>query len=84
MSNETEYPFALDVAGYNYTEGRYEMDHKKYPNRVLYGSETVHSMDSWKATRDKDYVFGQFIWTGIDYLGVPAVTTFTFGINITF
>jgi len=26
-------------------------------------------MDSWKATRDKDYVFGQFLWTGIDYLG---------------
>ena len=73
MSNETEYPFALDVAGYNYTEGRYEMDHKKYPNRVLYGSETVHSMDSWKATRDKDYVFGQFIWTGIDYLGESGV-----------
>ena len=69
MSNETAYPFALDVTGYNYTEGRYDMDHKKYPERVIYGSETGHSMDSWKATRDKDYVFGQFLWTGIDYLG---------------
>lgn len=69
MSNETEYPSALDVAGYNYTEGRYDMDHKKYPQRVIYGSETGHSMDAWKATRDKDFVFGQFLWTGIDYLG---------------
>lgn len=69
MSNETAYPSALDIAGYNYTEGRYDIDHQKYPNRVIYGSETGHSMDSWKATRDKEYVFGQFLWTGIDYLG---------------
>jgi hypothetical protein len=26
-------------------------------------------MDAWKATRDKSYIFGQFLWTGIDYLG---------------
>jgi len=69
MSNETEYPGALDVAGYNYTENRYAMDHAKYPNRVFYGSETIHSLDAWKAVRDNEYIFGQFIWTGIDYLG---------------
>ena len=69
MSNETEYPYVLDVTGYNYTEDRYELDHKKYPKRVIFGSETVHSMEAWKATRDNDYIFGQFIWTGIDYLG---------------
>jgi beta-galactosidase/beta-glucuronidase len=69
MSNETEYPGALDVAGYNYTENRYAMDHAKYPNRVFYGSETVHSLDAWKAVRDNEYIFGQFIWTGVDYLG---------------
>lgn len=69
MSNETEYPGAVDVTGYNYTEDRYDLDHQKYPKRVIYGSETTHSMESWKETRDKPYVFGQFIWTGIDYLG---------------
>lgn len=69
MSNETEYPFALDVCGYNYTEDRYAIDHQKYPNRVIYGSENGHSMESWKAVRDNDYIFAQFIWTGIDYLG---------------
>ena len=69
MSNETEYPAALDVVGYNYTESRYAMDHEKYPQRVLYGSENGHSMDAWKAVRDNDYIFGQFLWTGIDYLG---------------
>jgi beta-galactosidase len=69
MSNETDYPGALDVVGYNYTEDRYDMDHKKYPNRVLYGSETRHDLPAWKAVRDKDFIFGQFIWTGFDYLG---------------
>jgi hypothetical protein len=69
MSNETEYPGALDVVGYNYTESRYAMDHAQYPERVLYGSENGHSMDAWKAVRDNEYIFGQFLWTGIDYLG---------------
>ena len=69
MSNETEYPGALDVVGYNYTESRYKMDHEKYPKRILYGSENRHDMEAWKATRDNDYIFGQFLWTGTDYLG---------------
>jgi beta-galactosidase len=69
MSNETAYPGALDIAGYNYTESRYESDHKKYPNRVIYGSENRHDMSAWKDVRDKEHIFGQFLWTGIDYLG---------------
>ena len=69
MSNETEYPGALDVAGYNYTENRYKQDHATYPKRILYGSENGHSMEAWKAVRDNDYIFGQFLWTGFDYLG---------------
>lgn len=69
MSNETEYPGALDVVGYNYTESKYESDHKKYPNRVIFGSENVHNMDPWLAVKSNKYIFGQFLWTGIDYLG---------------
>lgn len=69
MSNETDYPFVLDITGYNYTEDRYAMDHAKYPKRVIYGSENGNNMESWKAVRDNNYIFGQFIWTGIDYLG---------------
>jgi len=69
MSNETEYPGALDITGYNYTEDRYAQDHAKYPNRVIFGSENGHSIDAWRAVRDNEYIFGQFIWTGIDYLG---------------
>ncbi|NGM72944.1 sugar-binding domain-containing protein [Sphingobacterium sp. SGL-16] len=69
MSNETEYPGALDIAGYNYTEGKYHEDHKKYPNRVIYGSENRHELEAWKAVADNEFIFGQFLWTGIDYLG---------------
>jgi len=59
----------LDIAGYNYTESMYDSDHKKYPGRVIYGSENRHELSAWKAARDKEFVFGQFLWTGIDYLG---------------
>ena len=69
MSNETDYPGALDIAGYNYTEDKYDADHQKYPERVIYGSENRHDMAAWKAARDKEFIFGQFLWTGIDYLG---------------
>lgn len=69
MSNATEYPAALDIAGYNYTESRYLTDHKQYPKRVIYGSENRHDYAAWKAVRDNGHIFGQFLWTGIDYLG---------------
>ncbi|MGL4412349.1 MAG: sugar-binding domain-containing protein, partial [Bacteroidales bacterium] len=69
MSNQTEYPNALDIAGYNYTENRYQIDHEKYPNRIIYGSENRHEHEAWKYVRDNEHIFGQFLWTGIDYLG---------------
>jgi len=69
MSNETEYPGALDIAGYNYTESRYLEDHKRYPKRVIFGSENRHDLDAWKAVTKNEHIFGQFLWTGIDYLG---------------
>ena len=69
MSNQTAYPEAVDVVGYNYTESRYDADHKTYPQRVLYGSENRHDLPAWKAVTDRDFIFGQFLWTGIDYLG---------------
>ncbi len=69
MSNETAYPGVLDIAGYNYTESRYVEDHAKYPERVIYGSENRHDYGAWKAVTDNEHIFGQFLWTGIDYLG---------------
>jgi hypothetical protein len=69
MSNETAYPEAIDVVGYNYTESRYKEDHLKYPNRIIYGSENRHDLPVWRAVSENEHIFGQFLWTGIDYLG---------------
>ena len=69
MSNQTGYPFALDIAGYNYTESLYDSDHIKYPTRVIFGSENRHDAEAWNDVTSREFIFGQFLWTGIDYLG---------------
>jgi beta-galactosidase len=69
MSNAVGLPEKLDVVGYNYLEGNYAADHVTYPRRVIFGSENSHSYAAWTAVRDNAYVAGQFLWTGIDYLG---------------
>ena len=69
MSNAVELPQLLDVVGYNYQERAYAEDHKTYPNRFIYGSENGDSYEAWAAVRDNQYISGQFLWTGIDYLG---------------
>jgi hypothetical protein len=60
---------ALDMAGYNYKEHLYEADHRRFPRLPIIGSENGHSRAAWKAVTDHDYISGQFLWTGIDYLG---------------
>ena len=69
MSNQTAYPEAVDVVGYNYTESRYDTDHATYPKRIIYGSENSGNYAAWKAVLDHDFISGMFIWTGTDYLG---------------
>ncbi len=59
----------LDVIGYNYKEEHYESDHKRYPDKPFLGSENGHQYDVWKTVVDCDYISGQFLWTGIDFLG---------------
>lgn len=69
LSNLIGYSEAIDIVGYNYKEHLYEEDHKKFPKRVTYGSENSSNLDTWLTVRDNDYICGQFIWTGIDYMG---------------
>lgn len=59
----------LDIVGYNYQELRYGQDHAAFPKRVIYGSENLHTYAAWRAVADNDYISGQFLWTGFDYLG---------------
>jgi beta-galactosidase len=69
MSNAVGLPELLDVVGYNYQESRYTEDHQKYPGRFIYGSENSGGWTQWLAVTDQEFVGGQFLWTGIDYLG---------------
>ena len=69
LSNRTGYADALDIAGYNYREQFYEEDHAKYPGRVILGSENSHDPAAWQAVTDHEYMAGQFLWTGVDFLG---------------
>lgn len=61
----------LDAAGYNYGEKRYEKDLKKYPHRVIVGSETfcADALRFWDLAKEHPALIGDFVWTGIDYLG---------------
>ena len=69
ISNETGFADALDIAGYNYQEYRYVDDHKKYPNRIIYGSENGFGMNVWNDVAKNDFISAQYLWTGIEYLG---------------
>ena len=69
LSTRTGFADVLDISGYNYREGFYEEDHKRFPDRVIMGSENGHDPKAWYYVRDNEYICGQFLWTGIDFLG---------------
>lgn len=61
----------LDVAGYNYGEKRYKKDLRKYPDRVIVGSETfcADAYRFWELAKRHPALIGDFVWVGMDYLG---------------
>ena len=69
MSDTVGLAALLDADGYNYQEPRYAADHRKYPQRILYGSENSTQYGAWLAVETNAFVSGQFLWTGADYLG---------------
>lgn len=66
---------AMDVAGYNYGIKRYEHDLKKYPQRIIVGSETFCSdaYAFWEAAKKYPRIIGDFVWSGMDYLGEVGI-----------
>ncbi|MDR2020144.1 MAG: DUF4982 domain-containing protein [Treponema sp.] len=60
---------SLDAAGYNYKEPLYREDHRRFPQLPIIGSENGHSFAAWKAVEENPFISGQFLWTGIDYMG---------------
>jgi len=61
----------VDIAGYNYMWWKYESDHAAYPNRIIYGSESFpkDAALNWNLVEKFSAIIGDFVWTGIDYLG---------------
>jgi beta-galactosidase len=83
--NKSGFANLLGIVGYNYQEPNYEVDHKTYPNRIIYGSETaiypyhpgngfpLRSYEQWVTGQTEDYVAGEFLWTGFDYIGESGI-----------
>lgn len=69
LSNLVGYSEELDIIGYNYKENLYDEHHEEYPDRILYGSENSRTTKQWMVVENNDFICGQFLWTGIDYLG---------------
>ena len=69
LSTQTGLAQTLDVTGYNYKEQFYAEHHEKFPNQIIMGSENGHHLSAWHAVTDNEYISGQFLWTGIDFLG---------------
>ncbi len=72
----------MDVLGANYQEPLYEAIHAKAPEVIVLGTEAFKyyrsSQDQrtgfdpknpWYDVAEHDWVSGQFLWVGIDYLG---------------
>jgi beta-galactosidase len=80
--NKSGFTEALDVVGYNYQEPWLADDKKAFPNRIMYVSEAFpyyrgrpnsirdyNPLNPWYYVAENDFIIGQFIWSGIDYLG---------------
>jgi beta-galactosidase len=59
----------LDVIGQNYREQEILKAHADKPTRAIIGTENTHVREQWVAMRDHPEYSGQFLWTGVDYLG---------------
>jgi beta-galactosidase len=74
VSSRNGFMDELDIAGYNYIDRLYKdstyvPEHRRFPHRLFLGTETTHQIHYWLGVRDNEYVIGDFLWTGIDYLG---------------
>ena len=65
----------MDIAGYNYGIKRYQHDLKKYPDRLILGSETFcdDAYTFWEMAKKNPRIVGDFVWAGMDYLGEVGV-----------
>lgn len=65
----------MDIAGYNYGILRYPGDLKKYPKRLILGTETFckDAYSFYEQAKANPRIIGDFVWAGIDYLGETGI-----------
>ncbi|MBR3178668.1 MAG: DUF4982 domain-containing protein [Clostridia bacterium] len=65
----------LDIAGYNYASGRYPLEGKAHPDRIVVGSETFPQdiAKNWAMVRKYPYLIGDYMWTAWDYIGEVGI-----------
>ena len=65
----------LDICGYNYASGRYPLEGKAHPDRIVVGSETFPQTlaQNWAMVKKYPYLVGDFMWTSWDYLGEAGI-----------
>ena len=65
----------MDVGGYNYQWMHYPEDHDLYPDRIMVQTESapMEAYESWEPVESQPYVIGDFVWTGMDYLGESGI-----------
>lgn len=70
----------LDIIGLNYASSRYDEDAKKYPERMMVGSETMVADLPYNWSRVKKYpqLVGDFVWSAWDYLGEACIGDWTY------
>ena len=80
LTNERKAFFStLDVSGVNYAilgnRDFHPMLAEKNPGMIMYGSESyaLDAFDAWAAVEKYPYLIGDFVWTGIDYIGESSI-----------
>lgn len=70
----------LDVGGYNYEVKRYLIDHQAHPSRIMVGTESfpIEALENWEAACRYPFVLGDFVWTGMDYIGEVGIGNFSY------
>lgn len=66
---------ALDIVGYNYMIHKSESDHARDPQRIMWQTESypADAAGSWRKVDGNPYIIGDFVWTGLDYLGESGI-----------
>lgn len=70
----------LDIAGYNYGSGRYPLEGKQHPERIIFGSETFPQdiYRNWQMVKQYPYLLGDFMWAAWDYLGEAGIGAWSY------